>query len=200
MKYTLLALLFFHLPSFLSAQKSSCYDWDEVMKVKPTVLYEKHLLASKKMKLSVLKNDASIKKHKKSGKLSSVKSLGKGYRIQKLQYSQLTLAPRAKSALQKIAKTFYAKANGSTLTYTSLTRTLEDQCRLRKVNNNASLGLSTHNYGNAFDVSYIRFNDRLKRNERLEKILEKVLIQMEKAGEIYFIKEKQQSCFHITVR
>lgn len=200
MRYILFVILFFHLSVSISAQKSKCYDWDKVMKVKPTALYEKHLSASKKMKLSVLKNDAPIKKHKKSGKLISVKSLGKGYRVQKLRYSQLVLAPRAKTALQKIAKTFYAKANGSTLTYTSLTRTLEDQCRLRKVNRNPSLGLSTHNYGNAFDVSYIRFNDRLKRNDRLEKILEKVLIQMEKAGKIYFIKEKQQNCFHITVR
>lgn len=89
---------------------------------------------------------------------------------------------------------------GSTLTYTSLTRTLEDQCRLRKVNRNASSGLSSHNYGNAFDVSYVRFNDRLERNERLEKILEKVLKEFENAGKIYFIKEKMQSCYHVTVR
>ncbi|MBW8360143.1 MAG: hypothetical protein K0M63_10140 [Weeksellaceae bacterium] len=60
--------------------------------------------------------------------------------------------------------------------------------------------LNSHHYGNSFDISYVRFNDRLSRNSSLEQILEKVLKEYERAGKIYFIKEKQQSCYHVTVR
>ena len=182
------------------AQKGKCYDLDEILKVEPTPLYEKHLAASKKFSLKILKDGKSVSRYKETGKLVSVKTLGKGYRIQKLQHSRPVLVPKAKTVLRDIAKTFSTKSKGSTLTYTSLTRTLEDQCKLRKVNSNASLGLSSHNYGNSFDISYVRFNDRLEQNERLQKILEKVLKDLENQGKIYFVKEKQQSCYHVTVR
>lgn len=198
MRSFLLILHIIFASIFVQAQK--CDDLDKILKNKPTPLYEKHLDASKKFNIKILKNAKNISSYKKTGKLTTVKELGKGYRIQKLQYSRPVLVPQAKFILRDIAKNFYKKANGSTLTYTSLTRTLEDQCKLRKVNTNASIGLSSHNYGNSFDVSYVRFNDRLARNERLEKILEKLLKEYEKNGKIYFIKEKQQSCYHITVR
>lgn len=185
---------------FVFGQKSQCFDLAEILKVQPTPLYQKHLDASKKFNIKLLKDAKTVSKYKESGKLTSVTNLGKGYRIQKLDYSRAYLVPKAKTTLRQIAKAFSGKTKGSTLTYTSLTRTLEDQCKLRKVNKNASLGISSHNYGNSFDVSYVRFNDRLERNERLEKILEKVLKEYENAGKIYFIKEKQQSCYHVTVR
>ena len=189
-------------PQTIYAQGYSkkCYDFDKILSVKPTALYEKHLKASKKFNVNVLKDTKTVSKYKASGKLSPVKELGKGYRIKKLEHSRAVLVPKAKTMLREIAKTFSSKTKGSTLTYTSLTRTLEDQCKLRKVNSNASQGLSSHNYGNSFDISYVRFNDRLEHNERLQKILEKLLKAYEKAGKIYFIKEKQQSCYHVTVR
>lgn len=194
------AVTIFFTSLLFNAQKGHCYDLDKVLKVEPTPLYEKHLNASRKFNIKILKDAKTVKKYREAGKLNAVNELGKGYRIQKLEYSKAVLTPKAKTALREIAKTFSSKTKGSTLTYTSLTRTLEDQCRLRKVNRNASSGLSSHNYGNAFDVSYVRFNDRLERNERLEKILEKVLKEFENAGKIYFIKEKIQSCYHVTVR
>jgi len=200
MKASCIAFITFLFPVLFSAQKGSCYDLEEVLKVEPTPLYANHLTASKKFNIKILKNSSSVNQYKESGKLTSVKELGKGYRIRKLEHSRAVLVPKAKTMLREIAKTFSGKTKGSTLTYTSLTRTLEDQCKLRKVNSNASIGLSSHNYGNSFDVSYVRFNDRLERNERLEKILELVLKDYEKAGKIYYIKEKQQSCYHVTVR
>ena len=200
MKKYLAAVTIFFTGFLLYAQKGNCYDLDKILKVEPTPLYEKHLNASKKFNIKILKDAKTVNKYKESGKLTSVKELGKGYRIKKLEHSKAVLTPKAKTMLREIAKTFSGKTKGSTLTYTSLTRTLEDQCKLRKVNSNASLGLSSHNYGNSFDVSYVRFNDRLERNERLEKILEKVLKEYQNAGKIYYIKEKQQSCYHVTVR
>lgn len=182
------------------AQGSKCYDLDEILKVEPTPLYAPHLKASQKSAVSVLKDGTTVSKYQKTGKLVTVKSLGKGYRIQKLQYSKAVLSPRSKTVLKDIATAFFGRTKGSTLTFTSLTRTLEDQCRLRKVNRNASLGLSSHNYGNSFDISYVRFNDRLEPNDRLDKILEKLLKEYEKSGKIYYIREKQQACYHVTVR
>lgn len=198
MKKAILFLLTMMSGSFISAQK--CYDLNEMMKMKYHPVYEKHLQASRKFNMKVLKNSTSIANYKKQGKLITVKTLGKGYRIQKLNFSKPVLVPRAQTVLKEIAKNFSSRSKGSTLTYTSLTRTLEDQCRLRKVNPNASAGLSSHNYGNSFDVSYVRFNDRLAANARLDKILENVLKDLEKQGKIYYIKEKQQNCYHITVR
>ena len=199
MRIKIFAFCFLFFTLSLNAQKS-CYDLDRILAVVPTPLYEKHLKASKKFDVKVLKDDKTVTKYRSNGKLSPVKRLGKGYRIQKLTHSRALLVPKAESMLLAIAKEFSKRTKGSTLTFTSLTRTLEDQCNLRKVNPNASLGLSSHNYGNSFDISYVRFNDRLARNDRLEKILNTLLKEYEKAGKIYYIKEKQQSCFHVTVR
>jgi hypothetical protein len=92
------------------------------------------------------------------------------------------------------------KKQGNVFTVSSITRTLEDQCRLRRVNSNAALGISSHNYGNSFDISYVRFNGVLKHNPKMEAALEKVLKYYYDLGRIYYIKEKQQSCYHITVK
>lgn len=199
MKLSLILFLFFSV-SAVSAQSGNCNDYEQILKAKPTPLYEKHLKASQKFNIKILKNTQTVAGYRELGRLSPVKNLGKGYRIQTLKYSRAVLVPKAKTLLKDIAKTFSGKTKGSTLTFTSLTRTLEDQCKLRKVNSNASIGVSSHNYGNSFDISYVRFNDRLEHNPRLEKILENLLKSYENSGKIYFIKEKQQSCFHVTVR
>ncbi|AQX11296.1 hypothetical protein BAX94_09780 [Elizabethkingia meningoseptica] len=183
-----------------AAQSARCYDLNKVLQVEPTPIYKQHLDASKRFNINILENSKSIRKYTKKGKLVTVGSLGKGYRIHKLDYSQAYLVPKAKTTLRNLAKKFNADNKGSTLTVTSLTRTLEDQCRLRKVNPNASLGVSSHNYGNSFDISYVRFNDKLKSNPRLEAALEKVLNFYKDAGKLYYIKERQQSCYHVTVR
>lgn len=193
-------LFFAAIAVFGQTKKSPCPDPAVLTASAPAGPYRKHLDSSKGFKVKALKNSKSLSSYKSNGKLQEVKSLGKGYRIQKLQHSKPVLVPKARTVLKDLAKTFHSKSKGSTLTYTSLTRTIEDQCRLRQVNPNASVGLSTHNYGNAFDVSYVRFNDRLQRNERLEKMLESILKDYERQGKIYYIRERQQSCFHVTVR
>lgn len=180
--------------------QAKCYDLDKIKDVEVSPLYQQHLDASKGFNIKILENTHTINKYTKKGKLVSISEIGKGYRIQKLEYSRKYLVPKAKTTLRNIAKKFNSANKGSTLTITSLTRTLEDQCRLRKVNSNASLGISSHNYGNSFDISYVRFNDKLKTNPRLEAALEKILNFYRDAGQIYFIKEKQQSCYHVTVR
>ncbi|MDR2238734.1 MAG: DUF5715 family protein [Chryseobacterium sp.] len=177
-----------------------CYDLSQVLKVEPTALYKPHLDASKSFGVKLLKDSKTVQKYVSSGKFHAIKKTGKGYRVQRLDYSRAFMVAKAKTTLEKMAARFSKETKGHTFTVSSMTRTLEDQCRLRKVNSNASLGISSHNYGNSFDISYIRFNNVLKYNPKMEAALEKVLKYYANAGRIYYIKEKQQSCYHITVR
>ncbi|WP_294318284.1 DUF5715 family protein [uncultured Chryseobacterium sp.] len=200
-------LLYIHilfLVSFFYAQKADrelpCYDQKEIVKVEPTALYKPHLDAAKSFGIKLLKDSKSVEKYIHNGKFHKIKKSGKGYHVQKLDYSRAWMVPKGKLMLEKIAARFSKETNGNTFTVSSLTRTLEDQCRLRRVNSNAALGISSHNYGNSFDISYVRFNDVLKYNPKMESDLEKVLKYYNDAGKIYYIKERQQSCFHITVR
>ncbi|MEG0928009.1 MULTISPECIES: DUF5715 family protein [Chryseobacterium] len=177
-----------------------CYDLTTVLKVEPTALYKPHLDASKSFGIQLLKDSKILQKYINKGKFHKIKKSGKGYRVQKLDYSRGYMVSKAKTTLENMGTKFSKATKGGTFTVSSITRTLEDQCRLRKVNSNASLGISSHNYGNSFDISYIRFNDVLKYNPKMEMALEKVLKHYANAGRIYYIKEKQQSCYHITVK
>lgn len=177
-----------------------CYDLADVLKVEPTLLYKPHLDASKSFGVKLLRDSQSMQKYINNGKFHKISKSGKGYRVQKLDYSRAWMVSKGKLMLEKIGTRFNKETKGSAFTVSSITRTLEDQCRLRKINTNASLGISSHNYGNSFDISYVRFNGALKYNSKLEIALERVLKYYYEAGRIYYIKERQQSCFHITVR
>ncbi|WP_439480289.1 DUF5715 family protein [Chryseobacterium aquaticum] len=201
-KFLYIILLVFY--QFVNSQTSTkilpCYDLSNILKVEPTLLYKPHLDASKSFNVNILKNTSQVQKYINKGKFHTVKKTGKGYKVQKLEYSRPYLVSKAKATLEKIAARFSKETNGNTFTVSSITRTLEDQCRLRRVNSNASLGISSHNYGNSFDISYVRFNNKLQINPKMEAALEKVLKYYADAGRIFYIKERQQSCFHITVR
>ncbi len=198
---TVFILLFFSNNSF--AQKSNkldCYDLDQVLKVQPTPLYKPHIDASKGFNIKLLQKTSHVQKYIDNGRLKSVNKKMKGYRVQNLEHSRPYLNYKAKLTLEKLGSKFFTKSDGSYFTVSSITRTLEDQCRLRKVNSNASLGISSHNYGNSFDISYVRFDGALKHNPKLLKKLEEVLEYYRKLGRLHYIKEKQQSCYHVTVR
>lgn len=183
--------------SFFKSQK--CYDLKTVLKVEPTELYKPHLLASQNFGINILEDTKSVDKYIAKGKFVKIKKKSRGYRLQALEYSRPYLVKKARTTLEKMANKF-ATDTKSFFVVSSVTRTLEDQCRLRKVNSNASLGISSHNYGAAFDISYVRFDHKLKVNPKLEKELEKVLEEYKNLGKIFYIKEKQQSCYHVTVR
>lgn len=177
-----------------------CYDLTTVLKVEATPLYKSHLDASKSFGVHLLKDSKTVQKYINSGKFHKIKKSGKGYQVQKLDYSKAYMVSKAKTTLENMGTKFSKATKGATFTVSSITRTLEDQCRLRRVNSNASLGISSHNYSNSFDISYVRFNNVLKNNPKMEVALEKVLKFYADAGRIYYIKERQQSCYHITVR
>jgi len=197
----IIPLTFYQLVYSQASKKTlPCYDLTEVLKVEPTILYKPHLDASKSFNVTILKNTSQVQKYINKGKFHTINKTGKGYKVQKLDYSRPYLVSKAKATLEKIGSRFSKETKGHTFTVSSITRTLEDQCRLRKVNTNASLGISSHNYGNSFDISYVRFNNTLKPDPKMEVALEKVLKYYVAAGRIFYIKERQQSCFHVTVR
>ncbi|WDF46570.1 DUF5715 family protein [Chryseobacterium sp. KACC 21268] len=192
-----LSLIFILFFSFIKSQK--CYDLKEVLKVEPSPVYKAHLLAAQNFGIDILESTKSVDKYIASGKFVKVKKKSRGYRLQALEYSRPYLVKKARATLESMSAKF-ATDTKSFFVVSSVTRTLEDQCRLRKVNSNASLGISSHNYGAAFDISYVRFDHKLKVNTKLEKELEKVLEYYKNLGRIFYIKEKQQSCYHVTVR
>lgn len=177
-----------------------CYDLTQVLRVEPTALYRPHLDASRSFGVKLLSDTKTVQKYINNGKFHKIKKTGKGYQVQKLDYSRAWMVSKGKLMLERMGARFSKETKGSSFTVSSITRTLEDQCRLRKINSNASLGVSSHNYGNSFDISYVRFNSVLRNNPKMEAALEKVLKYYYDAGRIYYIKEKQQSCYHITVR
>ena len=195
MRFFVLILLFSF--SFLKSQK--CYDLKTVLKVEASPLYKPHLLASQSFGIAILENGRSMDKYLANGQLQRIKKKSRGYRLQILEHSRPYLVKKAKILLEAMGSRFATRTK-SFFVVSSVTRTLEDQCRLRKVNRNASLGISSHNYGAAFDISYVRFDHNLKINTGLEKELEKVLEHYKNLGRIFYIKEKHQSCYHITVR
>lgn len=192
-----LRLIFLLSFSFFKSQK--CYDLKEVLKVQPTNLYKPHLLAAQNFGVKILEDSKSVDRYIAKGKFVKVKKKSRGYRLQTLEYSRPYLVKKARATLENMANKF-ATETKSFFVVSSVTRTLEDQCNLRKVNSNASLGISSHNYGAAFDISYVRFNHLLKVDPKLENKLEKLLEEYKNLGRIFYIKEKQQSCYHVTVR
>lgn len=87
-----------------------------------------------------------------------------------------------------------------TFVVTSLTRTIESQQSLSRINKNATTNISTHSYGVSFDISYTRFNGKRGGNSELQKVLEDILISYQKKKSIYVLMERQSTCYHITVR
>ena len=160
----------------------------------------KHLSAAEVSGVGVLKDLPAISSKTKSEFLIKVVP-DKGYVIGNMTHSYPYLTPEALLTLRTIGASFY-KASGdhSSFTVSSLTRTESTQKNLRKRNGNAAKGVSTHCYGVSFDISYIRYNGVREWNYERTKALEGVLAAMQKSGKIYVLKERNQSCFHITVR
>ncbi|MBO7603112.1 MAG: hypothetical protein J6S97_01700 [Bacteroidales bacterium] len=136
------------------------------------------------------------------------------YVIDSLTHSIPYLIPSAKELLDDIGRIFQdslsAKGlNPNKLIVTSVLRTEDDIAALRKRNVNASEN-STHSYGTSFDLSYWRyvkipeFRGRPYEDvppEYLRATLSQVLKDIHDQGNRCFVKyEKQQNCFHITVK
>ena len=122
--------------------------------------YDLHRTAARNLPNSFfVKNKAELRAGKSRGSLVEVTS-GAGYKIARLTHSHSVLLPEAATVLKEMGEAFAAKikgtsSEGSTLRVSSLTRTEDQQRRLRSRNYNAISGTSTHNYGASFDLAKI---------------------------------------------
>lgn len=135
------------------------------------------------------------------------------YVVDSLTHSIPFLVPSAKELLDRIGANFLDSLaskglNPNKLVITSVLRTEADVAKLRKRNLNASEN-STHRYGTTFDLSYWRYvkvPDLRGRPyedvppEWLRAVLSQVLKDLHDEGACYVKYERQQNCFHITVR
>ena len=135
------------------------------------------------------------------------------YSVDQLTHSIPFLIPSAAELLDRIGRNFQDSLaskglNPNKLVITSILRTEEDVRNLRKGNINASEN-STHRYGTTFDLSYWRYVKVPELRERpyadvppeyLRATLSQVLKGLHDEGACYVKYEKNQNCFHITVR
>ncbi len=168
--------------------------------IEPSEEYIQHLNAAKSHKLELIDGDKKLNKYINQGKLVKIKQRGYGWRVGDLTHSHSYLIPKGRDVLSSIARDFVKTTGQNFFVVTSMTRTLHDQNRLRGVNKNASSNDSSHNFGAAFDISYVRFNHKIRPDPKLEKELEQILKTYVKTGKIYFVKESKMRCFHIIVR
>jgi len=178
---------------------------EPILPIKPAGILEKNILvshqfAARRYGVAVIKNESELEELISRNKLLVVED-GTGYTLEDMTHSYPYLTPNAKRALQRIGLSFYEySTDNSTVTVTSCTRTEDTQKKLRRSNRNATQEESTHTRGVSFDISYIRYNGVKDWNDKYTKVLEGILAAMQANHEIYVIKERKQSCFHITVR
>jgi hypothetical protein len=134
---------------------------------------------------------------------------GRGYVVEDLSYSYPYMTKEGKILLKEIGKRFRKKISGTRLRgsdfkITSMTRTTEVLKKLRKSNSNASQN-TPHYYGNAFDVSYVRFSvnkwfvtdcDKYY----LKEALAEVIWQLKQEKKCWATYEIKQGCFHVVAR
>lgn len=135
------------------------------------------------------------------------------YTLDKLNASIPYLVPRAALLLDDIGRAYFDSLylKGVPLhrfIVTSVLRTEHDVSRLKLTNGNAT-ERSCHLYGTTFDISYINYDvvedpdgprRREVRDDTLLYVLSEVLRDMRQGGRCHVKYERNQSCFHITVR
>jgi hypothetical protein len=162
--------------------------------------YEEHLTAAGLKGLNLIQNEYELFQRVYAQTLVEANS-GKGYRVDSLAYSFPYITPESKKVLEDLGKAYEAiSGEGNFFTVSSVTRTEEQQKALKRRNRNATDGNSSHSFGVSFDISYIRFNGVRDWDAKAQKNLETVLNHFQQTGKIYVIKERRQSCYHVTVR
>jgi hypothetical protein len=129
------------------------------------------------------------------------------YHLKSLKHSHPYLIPEAVCMLDEIAIRFQKKLEEKKLGkycffLTSLLRTEETQQKLSHRNGNAT-DTSAHFYGTTIDISYKHFynlkTDSIEPSWEVIQELTKTLLEMRKECKLMAVRERKQSCFHITV-
>lgn len=131
------------------------------------------------------------------------------YIIDELTHSSPYLVPKAQRLLNTIGLNFIdsLQSKGMELhlpIVTSVLRTSDDIRDLQNGNGN-SVTNSCHCYATTIDITYNRFMPISRDtptcySESLKKVLAEVLFDLREQGKCYVKHERQQACFHLTVR
>ena len=134
---------------------------------------------------------------------------GRGFVVEDLSYSFPYLTREGKILTKEIGKRFRKKISGTKLRgsdfrITSMTRTNEDYLRLKRNNSNASEN-TPHFYGNAIDISYVRFSAKKWfvtdcDKYYLKEALAEVIWQLREEKKCWATYEINQGCFHVVAR
>jgi hypothetical protein len=134
---------------------------------------------------------------------------GRGYIIEEFSYSYPYMTKDGKLLINEIGKRFRKKISGthlrgSSFRITSMTRTTEILKKLRVSNSNASEN-TPHFYGNAFDISYVRFFARKCfvtdcDKYYLKEALAEVIWQLREEKKCWATYEIKQGCFHVVAK
>jgi len=129
------------------------------------------------------------------------------YHLKNLKHSHPYLIPEAVSMVNEIAVRFQHKLKEQKLGnycffLTSILRTVESQEKLSHHNGNAS-DTTAHFFATTVDISYKHFlnldNDSVVPKWEIIQELTKTLLEMRKECKLLAVRERKQSCFHITV-
>ncbi|GMQ28396.1 DUF5715 family protein [Algoriphagus confluentis] len=175
----------------------------EVPKLKGSLAkdaYEDHLSAAEYQGVGIIEAEEMLFDLINNHKLVEINS-GNGYRLEPLTHSHPYVTPHSKKVLEEMGLMYEILAGeGNFFSISSATRTMDQQVNLKKRNRNATAGNSSHSFGVSFDISYIRFNGVKSWDQKAQRNLEKVLNHFQESGKIFVIKERKQSCYHVTVR
>jgi hypothetical protein len=134
---------------------------------------------------------------------------GRGFVVEDLSFSFPYLTREGKVLVKEIGKRFRKKISGTRLRrsdfrITSMTRTNEEYLRLKRNNSNASEN-TPHFYGNALDISYVRFSAKkwfVTDCDKyfLKEALAEVIWQLREEKKCWATYEINQGCFHVDAR
>ena len=164
--------------------------------------YTRHQASARSLPNSFfIKNESDLNYGLSVNKLVEVHD-GRGYRIDRLKYSNASLLPEVRDLLEEMGHD-YADAlegtdsEGTVFRVTSMTRTEVQQKKLTRRNRSATRGKSTHSYGASFDIAFMdRANSNANCNRPTREI-QKLLLKYQKEGRILIIPER--GCMHITL-
>jgi hypothetical protein len=164
--------------------------------------------AAKRKGIAACNDDNDVNKRIADGKLVRVKSNGK-YKVDRLSFSIPYVTGESKELLEEIAiryreKTSLKGLKRAKFIVTSMTRKKDYLRKLLKNNSNASVN-SPHLYGNAFDITYKRFEARKLTLTNcdikfMKEALAEVIWQLRKEKRCWATYEKSQNCFHVVCR
>ena len=169
---------------------------------------KRHLQAAKQIGLVVPPATREEAEHSR-GKLREIKTC-RNYVVEPLTHSVPYLVPKAAERLDSIGMEFADILQRNGLPHyrfrvTSVFRTGEDIKALQKSGNINSIKESAHNYATTFDLAYTKFDKvtnshNFMTDDNLKLVLGQVLLNQQRAGNIYVKYEWKQCCFHVTVR